>query len=134
MKLLKLHERVGDDGEVIQEYAKVDDEDHDLLLPYAWYYKVDNARDPEKRHISIGRNAQKGDRKHKPGSLVLLNRQIMAIDDRRLQVRFRDGDPLNNQKENLFIKELNGHELRDLQRHWLNDFKIDNPMTLVFPR
>lgn len=134
MKLLKLHVRKGIvDDDVIHAVARVDDEDFEWLSKYTWYYKVDNAGDEEKKHISVGRNPKRERKTHKRDSLVLLNRQVMGIDDPKVQVRYKDGDPLNCQKDNLYIK-VDGHALRRLQLHWINDFRVKNVQHLTFPR
>lgn len=120
-QLLELHVRTGikSDGKVEQKYAIVDDEDYEWLAKFTWFYKVDNANDPKKRHVSIGRNSTAEDINHKRASLVLLNRQILDIDDPKIIVHFEDGNPLNNRKENLII-HLDGKGVRRLRKHWLD--------------
>lgn len=117
MRQLQLHTRIGErDKEVIEAVALVDDEDYEELRRYTWYLKVDNANSPEHRHYSIGRSPVETDAswgKNKT-NLILLNRHIMGIDDPEIQVRFKDRDPLNCQKSNLYIN-IDGHELRKLR-------------------
>lgn len=134
MRYLKLHTRTGIvDDEVIDAVAMVDDEDYRYLRQYTWYYKVDNAGDEDKKHISVGRNPVRDSSTHRSKSLVLLNRQIMCVDDPKIRVMFRDRNPLNCQKDNLYVT-LDGHGLRRLQLHWTNDFTLEDTQMLLFPR
>lgn len=119
MKQLKLHPRKahGDNKIELLQWAMVDDEDYDELAKYTWYFKVDNANDPKRKHISVGRQPVGNDGVHLPKSLVLLNRHILHIDDRKILVHFKDKNPLNCQKENLVI-QVDGRQLQLLYKHW----------------
>lgn len=125
MRQLALHprkERGSERPEQLQ-WAMVDDEDYEELVRYTWYFKVDNAGDPRRRHISVGRRSTSSDSRHLPDSLVLLNRHILHIDDPRITVHFKDGDPLNCQKENLEVT-LDGWQLAQLFNHWMQQLEI----------
>jgi hypothetical protein len=113
----------------------VDDEDEKDLLQYEWYYKEDNKNDLTKYHISVGRQPLRDDGIHKKSSLFLMNRHLLAIDDPRIQVHFKDGDKLNYQKDNLEVV-LDGHGVRNLLHHWWKNIKQakDGRLYMVLPR
>jgi hypothetical protein len=124
MRKLKLHKRVGrDDKEVIEEYALVDDEDYDKVKDFKWYLKVDNANDPARKHLSVGRKAVKESSTHRPDSLVLLGRFILGIDHPAIVLRYKNGNTLDNRKENLLLY-LNGHSWNVLREHVFSNMRI----------
>lgn len=124
---LKLHERIGrEDKQIINVSATVDDEDYDELSQYVWYLKIDNANDPAKRHVSVGRHPIRSDIHHAHTSLVLLNRHILHIDVSGVMVHFRDGNPLNNTKRNLILT-IDGHGLKRIHEQWLRNIQIRMP-------
>lgn len=132
MKLLALRPRTGrDDGEIIQEFAIVDDEDYDELSGYVWYVKVDNANTPGKRHYSVARQSAPNSSSefHNPGSLVVMGRHILGIDDPSILVRHKNKDPLDCRKSNLLVI-VDGYLALRLRKHWLQNTRTE----FIFPR
>jgi hypothetical protein len=122
MKLIKLHTRVGRlDGEVIAAHAQVDDDDAEDLERFTWYYKKDNPGTPGE-HISVGRDLLPDEEKRSGLLQELMNRRILRLPKGAPQVRFVDGDTLNNQKANLYImvdgRRLSGTTLRELYSYY----------------
>lgn len=107
-------------------FAMVDDEDEKELLEYTWYLQ---AYSNKRRYRSIARYSGSSSSAHIRGSLVLMNRHILGIDDPTIRVRHRDGNPLNCQKSNLIVI-ADGYAVRRLRAHWLRNLEI----RFKFPR
>jgi DUF971 family protein len=75
-------------------FALVDDCDFEELMKYRWFVDVRPTGIYIKRH--------RPDRLGGNGN-IYMHRQIMGITDRKFVVDHRDGNPLNNQRENLRV-------------------------------
>lgn len=139
MMRLKLHSRLGRiDGELIEEYALVDDTDYDDLARFTWYYKEDNTG-TDQEHVSIARNLSSKEREVSGLLQELINRRVMQLPKGAPPVRYFDGNPLNVQKSNLFI-EVNGRRLDgnlvrmicDWHNRWMS-YQIPESQMSLFP-
>jgi len=134
MKLIPLHPKTRRDGslsEPILMNAEVDDEDYDDLIHYTWYYKEDNLH--TRYHKSVGRNPIAHVEDYEKDSLVMMSHHVLKNHIKGFRVSYRDGDPKNNQKENLKVV-LDGHDLVELRQHWIDQMKPRVQLEMDLPR
>ena len=113
------------DQEQIVGIVKVDDEDWDELCEYTWYLKIDNITDPNKRHVSVGRNALPGESEYKPTSLVLMSRHILKLHIKGIVVNYQNGNVFDHRKDNLLIPNTTVTKLVKLREYWLQNAMIE---------
>jgi hypothetical protein len=108
-KLIQLHERVGRvDKKVINKFVEVDDDDYDDLIQFVWYYKVDNANQPGKEHVSVGRGLPDSEKKEYELLQELMNRRILRLTKATFYSGFNNShwweeDPINMQRHRLHV-------------------------------
>ncbi|MHA2086459.1 MAG: hypothetical protein ACXABD_22160 [Candidatus Thorarchaeota archaeon] len=114
------------DNDILIAYIMVDDGDYETMKDHKWYLKIDNANDPDKRHVSIGRRPIVSDPKwYKPSSLVLATRHILGLHLKGLVIKHYDGNLLNCQLHNIHTATtINGVMLKRMRDHWLDNAKI----------
>lgn len=137
MKLIPLVPKTRRDGSLvtpIQKYAKVDDEDEEDCLHHRWYYKEDNIYSGGTPHISVSRDPIASDSDFEKSSLVMLSHHILKIHIKNFRVYYKDGDQTNCQKANLEIRKIDGVELMELRKHWLDQIKPKVQLEMELPR
>jgi hypothetical protein len=80
------------------KFANVDDEDFAKLNEYRWYIN-ENA---EKTKIYAMRSRLKAEEGKIPGTKVYMHRIILNIHDKSIAIRHKNGNTLDNRKENLY--------------------------------
>ncbi len=78
------------------QVAIVDDADYAWLSKYRWYAGFDKPtqNDYAKRHLAVGVNKYKK---------IKMHRDILGVTDPKIQVDHKNGDTLDNRRENLRV-------------------------------
>lgn len=114
------------------EFAKIDDEDFDLVSKYKWYANK-NGRTKYAKSTTRNNNVQ---------TIVLMHRLVFQGEIKGKQIDHIDGDGLNNQKSNLRIcsysenqmnrkprtdtlSKFKGVTFRPRERKWYASIKIN---------
>jgi hypothetical protein len=79
--------------------AKVDDEDFAALSEFKWYIN-ENA---ERTKLYAMRSRLKEEEGKFPGTKIYMHRYILKVKDKSIAVKHKNGDTLDNRKENLVV-------------------------------
>lgn len=81
------------------KYAIVDDEDYEELSRYSWY--INENMDHSKQYAMRSRLAK--EKNNIPFTKIYMHRSILNIKDKKVTVKHKNGNTLDNRKENLYI-------------------------------